>query len=238
MQHELAKKLLVPVLDLVFPKSCISCGRGGAYACDECFDLVSFNSHFICSICHSEISLPGQCPNCPSGLIDSLVYAYYYKHPLIAETIKISKYDYIKELSVKLGQRLAMYMSQLQDRNVLSDNYDLIIPVPLHPKRYRLRAFNQAEIIAKQIGQIQNVPIISDAVVRIRHTNPQARLLANKRFSNIDKAFEVIAPQKISGKSILIVDDLVTTGATFQALAKALRQAGAKSVYAAAVAKN
>jgi ComF family protein len=113
---------------------------------------------------------------------------------------------------------------------------DCVTPVPLHPRRIRERGYNQATLIAEVFAQQTNLPILADALVRSRMTESQTSLGAFARRKNVDGAFTA-RPPMVRGRSILLVDDVCTTGSTLQACADALRQGGASQVYAMTVAR-
>lgn len=115
---------------------------------------------------------------------------------------------------------------------------DVICPIPLHKKRLRWRGYNHAEELAKQLGQAFSLPVVADALIRIKHTAPQANLGREERLKNMKGVFEVRNPQKIAAKNILLVDDVYTTGATMEECARILKKAGAARVFGAAVARG
>ena len=106
---------------------------------------------------------------------------------------------------------------------------NMIVPVPLYWQRYMLRGYNQSEVLAKMLGKYLNIPVKSP-LKRIRHTTRQATLNREERLKNLKGAFAVPKPEKVAGKIILLVDDVLTTGSTLHACAEALRQAGAKDI--------
>ncbi len=116
---------------------------------------------------------------------------------------------------------------------------DFIVPVPLHPRRQRARGFNQAEILARPISELLDVPVVN-AVARERNTAPQVRLRASERLENLARAFVVSEDMqdRIAGKSLLIIDDVMTTGATLSAVALALQEAGSGSIYGLTLARE
>jgi len=110
------------------------------------------------------------------------------------------------------------------------DPADLIIPIPLHPARFRERGFNQAQILACLIAQKFNKPLATKHLLRKRHTRHQAVLTKKERWTNIEGAFTIKHSSSLKGKHILLVDDLLTTGATASEAAKMLKSAGAAKV--------
>ena len=114
----------------------------------------------------------------------------------------------------------------------------LVTAVPLHKKRLRERGFNQAELIAKNIAAHYNVPYAPRVLARALHTTPQTEVSESaKRLENVKGAFVCYNAKTVRGKYIMLIDDVTTTGATFEACAKALKSAGAKKIIACAIAK-
>ncbi|HFB54805.1 MAG TPA: ComF family protein [Hellea balneolensis] len=108
-------------------------------------------------------------------------------------------------------------------------NIDLVLPVPLHPDRQKKRGYNQAALLTKHMCRQLSLPYNLEAINRTRHTSPQVGLSANDRLANVKGAFTADAA-KVTGKNILLIDDVCTTGATMAATAEALLMAGAKTV--------
>ena len=108
----------------------------------------------------------------------------------------------------------------------------IIIPVPLHPLREKERGYNQAELLAREISLATGLPMRTDLLCRIRQTGVLAKMTRDERMTVMRRAFAVADTAEVRGKSILLVDDVFTTGATVHACAAALYQAGAKAVYA------
>ena len=111
---------------------------------------------------------------------------------------------------------------------------DLLIPVPLHPKRLKHRGFNQALLLAQAFPE---APLAREAVVRMRHTQPQVGLNPKERQDNVKGAFAVPDPALVKGKNVLLIDDLFTTGSTVKECARVLRKAGARRVEVLTVAR-
>jgi ComF family protein len=140
---------------------------------------------------------------------------------------------------LKFGRRLA-YLPLLRrwlaypGCRALTTDADLLVPVPLHPKRLRRRGFNQALWLA---GAFPQIPLAREAVIRIRHTLPQVGLNPKERQTNVKGAFAVPDPALVQGKNLVLIDDLFTTGATVKECARVLRRAGARRVEVLTVAR-
>ncbi|NTV29263.1 MAG: ComF family protein [Candidatus Omnitrophica bacterium] len=106
----------------------------------------------------------------------------------------------------------------------------MLVPIPLHPTRLRERGYNQSALIAERLTLTLGIPTVQHGLERARHTLRQSELGQKERFTNMHDAFKITAPSTFSGRKILLVDDLLTTGATASAAAQALKKAGAAQV--------
>jgi ComF family protein len=118
-------------------------------------------------------------------------------------------------------------ISSLEDYHVLRNDFDMVIPIPLHPTKLRERGFNQAELLSRPIAQNRQIEHRSDILIRTAFTPSQTTMEAKQRWTNIHGAFRIAFSSDIADKSILIIDDLLTTAATVNEAAKTLKEAGA-----------
>ena len=109
---------------------------------------------------------------------------------------------------------------------------DCLVPVPLHPTRYRKRGFNQAELLARELGALSGIPVRTDILFREKKTEAQKELTPDQRIRNLQKAFRA-DPEKADVSSVILVDDIYTTGSTAEACTRALKEAGVGKVYTA-----
>jgi ComF family protein len=144
----------------------------------------------------------------------------------MVEAISRFKYHGASRLAKPLGTFLAEY----KDSDFPFSDFELILCVPLHPRRLRQRGFNQSLLLARRVSRAHSIPLNFTALQRTRHTQPQTQLSGPERQKNIRGAFEVRRPEAIAEKEILLIDDVFTTGATVQECAKVLLKAGAKRV--------
>ena len=148
--------------------------------------------------------------------------------------ICLFKYDSKTQLADLLGK----LMSDFAVRNIGAEEIDMIVPVPLHPVKLRERQFNQSELLAAHLARKINKNVVRDKVKRIKYTAPQTKLKRDQRLKNVRGAFLVKKNADFKEKTVLLVDDVLTTGATLHECAKALKDAGAKKVVALALARG
>lgn len=215
------KKFGNTLLDLLFPASCVHCGRVDIGFCDNCHaDLANFPISLYTTT--TEIGIPVASTGAHQGILQSAVQAL--------------KYHGQPTLGIPFGQRLAQTIQQLDW------TFDIIVPVPLHTTRYQERGYNQSQEMAVELAKVINCPNLPDAIERIRGTGSQVDLSREERLKNLDDAFTAL-PNLITGKTLLLVDDVQTTGTTLSMCAEAAIQAGAVRVYgitvtAATVSRN
>ncbi len=216
------------ILDLFFPIHCLGCHREGEFICFSCLKQVPLNREQLTKF-RQKSPLTG------------LITASDYDYPLVKQAIHRYKYDFIKELAKPLG-KLMIKKLITWPKTVKKDTF--LIPVPLHKKRLRWRGFNQAELLAKVVSQELRIPLINNFLVRTRYGLPQVQIKSPpERKANIKKAFEigtVPAWQGLSlfNKTIILVDDISTTGATLKECAKTLKSLKPKEIWGLVVAKG
>lgn len=236
------------LLDLFFPKKCLSCGKAETYLCDSCFNKIEIAQNNKCPFCDRPVPNSLICKKCAEKyFLDKLIWATPYSNALIKELIKAFKYSYIKELAKPLSQLLIKPLTQCV-RLSLTHNA-VVMPIPLHKQRLRERDFNQAELLAKEIARYFSMPLETEAIKRTRFTTPQVKIKDYKtRRANIKNIFEInpkfakkcVAENKnlLKDETVILIDDVATTGATLSEAAKVLKQAGVKEVWGLVVAKG
>jgi competence protein ComFC len=233
MTTSLLARLGRGTVDLLFPPRCAVCGRGGPFLCDECASSLPRALPPRCSRCWRPIAAGEPCLDCESRAspLDSVRSAFLYLGP-VRDLVHALKYD---------GQTaLAGPMIRLMEAEVhrQGSGVALVVPVPLFGRRRRSRGYNQSALLAREIGKLLAVPVAEGALLRMRNTPPQVRIAsAGERRSNVQGAF-ACRDARVAGRSVLLVDDVTTTGATLEACATTLNAAGASSVRALTFARE
>lgn len=157
-----------------------------------------------------------------------------YDDPILRGLIRSLKFHFVRAAAGPLGAILAAYAARLK----IADSYDIIVPVPLSHRRRRERGFNQSELIAHSLSARIGIPLNTSALRRARHAPPQSGLRGDaERRANIAGSFEVISPGAIRGRNIILLDDVVTSGATALEATQTLRACGARNILVLAAAK-
>lgn len=230
---EIVASIKKRLLNIVFPIECFSCGSYGSWWCEPCQDRVVFLTDRTCLGCDRPSTNGETCPQClKSGYpIDGFLSVSHYNDPLVKEAIHYCKYESVAALAKPLGS----FVAALFEQSNLGEYWWHAVAVPLHPRRERLRGFNQSVLIADELTTRLGIERL-DAVERSRWTHPQRELSGVIRRTNLNKAFTVTQASLVIGKNILIVDDVATTGSTFREIAQVLKDAGALKVWGLAAA--
>ena len=192
------------------------------YLCDVCWEQIELLKLPWCQIC----GLPqwsavcDDCHECPPLFRKLRAVAFY--EPTLREAIHLMKYEKKQVISKHLIQLLQAHLPQ----DLISTDYDFLLPIPLHTNRLRQRGFNQAEQIAQGIAKVWSVPVRTDILFRIKDTAPLSSLESHEeRRKNIAGAFEVRSLDSIQSRKILLIDDIFTTGTTINEAIKVLQVA-------------
>lgn len=212
---------MINLLELVYPNVCGFCNK----------------------ICKNEL-----CNKCKMKIIQHQIdIVIKPENKYFKELISILKYEGIirdKILQYKFEDKAYIYKTfakiVLKNKKVcgLLKKYDIIIPVPIHKKRKLQRGYNQTQLIAKEISKNIDIKLCNNVLVKNKNTIAQSKLNKNKRKQNIKGAFKALNVQNIQGKSVLLFDDIYTTGSTSNECSKILKEAGAKTVGVLTIAKD
>ena len=229
------KSSVRPLLEFIYPPTCFICES-----------LMETGRSRVCADCWSTMEpvtdedpllreMTGRLTGNPSSSIQGLIPLFHFeKGGILQEVIHQLKYSGMTILGVELGRRLG---ERIQSQTP-GFQIDGIIPVPLHPTKLRERGYNQSEYIARGIREIIPIPIYSSLLRRHKYTVSQTHLTAAERKENVGEAFALNNRYllHVEGKRFLLVDDVITTGATTEACAQTMRSAGALELIACSIA--
>ena len=217
---ELIKQSLNQFVELIFPRNCVVCQQ----------KLIQ-NEQYLCLKCRLHMPRTDH-PKTTDNPMEQLFYGRVAIERACAffEFKKGSPYQQIlHELKYRGQKQLGEYVGKIFGANLQQDplivSADLICPVPLHPKKERKRGYNQSYHIALGLSQSLNIPVDRTNLVRSSHTSTQTRKSRWERWQNVEGIFELQNPAKFNDKHIILVDDVVTTGATIEACATAIKSA-------------
>ncbi len=234
-----AADLFSRVKDFCYPSACAICqahAPGSAALCEGCFqELRRLERAPACDRCAMPLAeLDDPCPHCDDkGLhpLERVLRLGIFEDP-IKHLVHAAKYHHRWPLAEFLAERL---FAQERVKRLLSEN-DVVAAVPLHVLRHVKRGYNQAEVLARRLAHLSKMHL-AKPTVRLRNTETQTHLHSHaKREENLRDAFGLINPRCIRGKHVVIVDDVMTTGATLKSLARCLKQAEPASISAIVIA--
>ncbi len=228
---------------LFFPRECVHCGvlldyRNRDYLCPGCREQLETVGEPVCDCCGRSLAGPARLrPTCPACRKNPPAFRRARSAVLFSgagqSLVKAYKYSANPYLSGPVLELLAAGWERWYGET----EYHRIVPVPLHPRKVRERGFDQSAILAAGLSRRTGIPGDRKSLVRIRYTGTQTRLSRRARRENIRGAFRVRGAERVRGASILLVDDVYTTGATVGECAAALRAAGAETVDVLTVAR-
>lgn len=231
------------MLDLLYPRNCIQCGVSAPDAllhiCWDCLSDTPKVEPPFCVCCGDPVA--GDIQH------DYTCYACSRNTPAFTFARSAVRYEgavgtALRDLkynnAVWVAQELAELLLACVRAEYSDEEFDFVSAVPLHPSRQRARGFNQSGLLAASLARKMNLPYKEKAARRVRPTSTQTGLTAPQRAANVSGAFRSGIFSSLKGKRILLVDDVMTTGATVNACADALKKAGAKSIHVVTVARG
>lgn len=233
--------------DLLFPRHCIVCEKPRSYLCRNCFKSIPINPKNVCPICQRVETFAGRvCNACENDkgkiYLDGVIIASYFKHPVLRETIYHYKYGFIKKLAWPLAKIL---LNKLFLLDTFPFELFTFTAVPLHEKRRRWRGFNQSELLGKKLQKLfslnhLDIEFVPNILIRHRYLKPQMKIHSTlDRKKNITGCFSI--NQELNFKlpdRIIIIDDLITSGATLEECAKVLKLRGVRKVWGLVLARQ
>lgn len=211
----LIKEVLKSCVSMLLPMLCVSCSSR-----DALWGLP------ICLSCKTSISKHVPPPVLSSKSLRKILSCRSYEGAM-RECIKSFKYGGNMNLLKVFEEMIASF---IQDSSFFPEKIDLVVPVPMYPGRRLTRGYNQSEIIARLVCTNTHLSAPPGILIKTRDTRPQMRLSRMERIKNLENSFTITDRLRITGKSVLLVDDIITTGATMEICASSLLRAGARSV--------
>jgi len=227
----------------LFPTFCGACGRllekrGERVLCRSCLEEILPTRLPACPRCGrffdgvGELHLCSECAAAPPPFALHRSCARYRGR--LKDALLLFKYRSSRPLSRPIGR----FVFETHRRNeALWDGVDLIVPVPLHARRERERGFNQAALVAREVGKLAGIAVDSGVLRKTRNAPPQTSLERAGRLVNVRNAYRTVRPERIRGRTVLLIDDVYTTGSTLRECAAVMAAAGAKEVRALTVAQ-
>ena len=225
------------VLDLLFPKRCVVCdeiaGQEGKAVCRRCRDKILYVQEPFCLKCGKQLQHEEQeyCEDCKKNRHLYIQGSALYDYGSMADSIFRFKYagrmEYADFYGRELYERKAGWLSMVQP--------DALVPVPIHAARKRKRGYNQAELVARHLSSLCGVPVNNSLIYRPKQTAPLKDLSHSERQNNLKRAFK-IRQNDVKLSTIVIIDDIYTTGSTVDAMSRTFREAGVGQIYFMALA--
>lgn len=232
------------LLHVLLPRTCFACGKDLTYdaaapLCPSCENGLTLPGPLICQRCGVVLKSGGaHCFHCRGSKEDK------FKCKIIRSACNFNEFSrgLVHALKYQGIDYVAPYMGAFMARRFTLfgefSDVNLVIPVPLFKKRMRKRGYNQSELLARAFCKETGIALDTSSLVRVRDTGSQTKLGREARIANMAGAFKVKDAAAVKGKTVLLIDDVATTGSTLEACAQALRQAGAKRVMAFTFARE
>lgn len=243
------KNFFTLLVGALFPTSCISCGiktNEDKVLCENCEEKIEINTSFFCPNCSKRLlEIKNECHPETRYILGS---ACSYRNKTVRDLIHALKYDRVARAAEILAKILSLYIEHITVRYPEFKANDFVIfPMPLHRKKERKRGFNQSSLILKSLNKLileqnKNTFLFCSSlgiIKRKKNTPSQTKCKSKKeRIAHMEDAFEIISPEKIADKNVIILDDVFTSGATMNEAVRAVKNAGARKVIALVIAKT
>lgn len=223
-------KIFMNLLDLIFPKTCVSCNQIGDYLCSSCVSKIEPINHQICPVCRKEAISGLAHPKCNTKFGLDGLYSFLYFSPPLPQALYKLKYKFVKDFSDILINK-----SKLVFPDVFKNYY--LAPIPLHEAKKNWRGFNQVEMLADLLSDKYKINQAPNVIVRKKATKSQVGLTKVLRAENLRSAFECVDKKYVKDKKFLLFDDVWTSGATLKNAGAVLKRAGAKKVWGLTLAR-
>lgn len=236
--------ILDALINIFYPAHCLSCSgaltdkKNAASICKGCFDRILLNLPGFCSKC----GLGGQTQpreNCPACKDKNFSFRRAFSSCIYEEPLKQLIHLFKYKSKLRLRKLFAGILIRfLEDYKIPVRDYDLFIPVPMHPTRLREREFNHSQVLTEELSFALKIPANCDNIIRSRHSAPQVALSEKERMKNVKGTFRIRRPQEFLNKNVLIIDDVFTTGSTASEIAFLLNENNARAVDVLTLARS
>lgn len=234
------------ILDTIFPKVCLGCGKFTEkgdfdYVCRKCFGKIDLKNTFECIGCKRETRYGLTCAFCKKdNPVGQLIIASELSDSLVDKMLKTYKYKFIHSMATPLSVVAKKCVKKLLSKGFsLFEDNPILIPVPLHQKRLNWRGFNQADLLARSVSDAYHMSYSGDILIRIADPKHQADIKAREeRLNNVRNNFAVTDAKAVRGRTVILVDDICTTGATLNECARVLKESGAKRIIGFVIARG
>ena len=229
------ERIAMRLLDVIYPRKCVFCGellkKSENGACVSCAGHLPYVREPVCGHCGKPIAgireaLCADCAGRERSELDQAVALWVYRDGT-KEAMKDFKYGGCRRDALYYADELAVHCG----RRILDWSPDVLVPIPIHRRRARFRGYNQAGLLAKELGDRLGLPV-RELLKRCRYTTPLKKLTPSERAANLRSAFAVDDYDPDEYRRVILVDDIYTTGATLEACAGLLKRAGARAVHA------
>lgn len=232
------RRLFEDALQVLYPRRCPVCDEiaapQGEKICPECVHKLKLLTEPWCMRCGKRVPEGEEyCRECREKIHFFERGRALYEYGSAAESIYRFKYAGRREYADFFGEQAAEYLGDF----IRSVHPDGLVPIPLHKRRRASRGYNQAELFAGALGNRMGIPVYPEMLVRVRDTAPQKKLNPEERQNNLKKAFNM-GRNDVKLKSIIVIDDIYTTGATIDEAARALKEAGTQRIYFITLARG
>lgn len=225
--------MLNDLASIFYPRNCVCCHQALSQAEKDCCiicltdlprtNFVNYDENSVAKLFWGRIELTF-----------GFSVFHFHKEGKLQALLHALKYKSKTQIGEFLGREMGKDFSGSKWNN----STDLILPIPLHPKKERLRGYNQCDFLARGMSSTAGIPYLSNVIERVTNTSTQTKKSKYERWKNVNSIFEVSNANKILGKNVLLIDDVITTGSTLESCAQTLLQSGAKSVGIAVVASG
>jgi len=211
------------LLDLLFPKTCVGCGKFGGYVCAPCLKRIEYFQTQVCPECYRN-SITGETHKycLKKNSLDGVISFVNYKTP-VRELVQQLKYKFTTDLLSEFSGKFKF------EKELIKGKSWTVLPLPLHQHRQNFRGFNQAELLGKLVSEKLNLNFDTTVLKKFVKTKPQVGLSKVERKENTSNIFQV--EKRLASENYFLFDDVWTSGASLKSAAKELKKAGAKIVW-------